>query len=125
MRANLFAGLLWIGLILGVSAVASAQALSAAPEGNLRLSWTDDPMRGGWRAICGSVYNTRHVSARNVRIQVQGLGEADQVISTRERYLTADVPAASRSVFCLPMPAGATAYRVTVLTADWGFAEGQ
>jgi hypothetical protein len=33
----------------------------------------------------------------------------------------AGVPAGSRAVFCVPMPAGATSYNVTVLRADWGF----
>jgi hypothetical protein len=123
MRTKLFARLLGMGLILGVGAVASAQEPGAGSNGSLRVAWTDGPMGDGWRAICGSVYNDRGVPARNVRIEVQGLGETGQLISRRERYLTADVPAASRSVFCLPMAAGAAAYRVTVLGADWGFNE--
>lgn len=123
MRTNLFANLLGMGLILGAGANASAQDRSAGSVGSLRVSWTDDAMGVGWRTICGSVYNDRRVPARNVRIEVQGLGEAGQLLSTRERYLTADVPAASRAVFCLPMAAGATEYRVTVLSADWGFTE--
>jgi hypothetical protein len=123
MRTHLLPKLVGIWLILGASAVACAQSASAPSQENLRLSWTDDPMRGGWRAVCGNVYNSRHVPARNVRILVQGLGDSEQVLSTRERYLAAEVPAAGRSVFCLPMPAGAAAYRVIVLSADWGFAQ--
>jgi hypothetical protein len=34
------------------------------------------------------------------------------------------VPAGSRAVFCVPMPAGATSYNVTVVHAEWGFVEG-
>jgi len=106
MRTHLLPKLVGIWLILGASAGACAQSASAPSQENLRLSWTDDPMRGGWRAVCGNVYNSRHVPARNVRILVQGLGDSEQVLSTRERYLAAEVPAAGRSVFCLPMPGG-------------------
>jgi hypothetical protein len=77
MRAHLLPKLVGIWLILGASAGACAQSASAPSQENLRLSWTDDPMRGGWRAVCGNVYNSRHVPARNVRILVQGLGNSD------------------------------------------------
>jgi hypothetical protein len=80
-------------------------------------------MADGWRAVCGDVRNVRHVAARSVTIRVQGLGNAGQVVSTRDRYIPADVPAESRALFCVPMPAGATSYNVTVLHADWGFVE--
>jgi hypothetical protein len=124
MRAHLLPKLVGIWLILDASAVACAQSASAPSQENLRLSWTDDPMRGGWRAVCGDVRNVRHVPARNVAIRVEGLDSAGQVVSTRDRDVMAGVPAGSRAVFCVPMPAGATSYNVTVLHADWGFVEG-
>jgi len=63
MRTHLLPKLVGIWLILGASAVACAQSASAPSQENLRLSWTDDPMRGGWRAVCGNVYNSWHVPA--------------------------------------------------------------
>ena len=80
-------------------------------------------MAEGWRAVCGDVRNVGQVPARSVAIRVQGLGSTGQVVSTRDHYVLADVPAGSRAVFCVPMPAGATSYNVTVLRADWGFVE--
>lgn len=125
MRANVLKMLLAGGLVLGLSSSMSvAQTVSAVPEGALRPSWSDSGMADGWRAVCGDVRNVRHVAARSVTIRVQGLGNAGQVVSTRDRYIPADVPAESRAVFCVPMPAGATSYNVTVLHADWGFVEG-
>ncbi len=111
--------LLATGLVLALSSVSAAQ-----PVNSLRPSWSDSAMTEGWRAVCGDVRNDGYVPARSVAIRVQGLGSAGQVVSTRDRYVLADVPAGSRAVFCVPMPAGATSYNVTVLRADWGFVEG-
>jgi hypothetical protein len=124
MRANLLKKLLAVGLVLGLSSgMSGAQTLSAAPEGALRPSWSDSGMADGWRAVCGDVRNVQQVAARSVTIRVQGLS-AGQVVSTRDRYIPGDVPAGSRAIFCVPMPAGATSYSVTVLHADWGFVGG-
>src|SRR6266851_5364572 len=115
--------LLATGLVLALSSVSTAQTVGAVSEGSLRPSWSDSAMAAGWRAVCGDVRNVGLVPARSVAIRVQGLGSAGQVVSTKDHYVLADVPAGSRSVFCVPMPAGATSYNVTVLRADWGFVE--
>jgi hypothetical protein len=124
MGANLLKQLLATGLVLGLSSVSVAQTVSAVSEDSLRPSWSDSAMNAEWRAVCGDVRNVRYVPARRVAIRVQGLGSTGQVVSTRDRYVPADVPAGSRAVFCVPMPAGATSYNVTVVHAEWGFVEG-
>ena len=123
MGINLLSKLVATGLVLALSSVCAAQTVSAVSEGTLRPSWSDSAMAEGWRAVCGDVRNVGHVPARSVAIRVQGLGSTGQVVSTRDHYVLADVPAGSRAVFCVPMPAGATSYNVTVLHADWGFVE--
>jgi hypothetical protein len=115
--ANLLKMLLATGLVLGSSGVAGAQSLS-----DLRPSWSTDAMDKGWQSVCGDVRNVGRVPARSVAIRVQGLDSAGQAVSARDRYINADVPVGSRSVFCVPMPAGAASYTVTILGADWGFA---
>ena len=122
MGAHLFTKRLATGLVLALSSVFAAQTVSAVSEGSLCPSWSDSAMAEGWRAVCGDVRNVGQVPARSVAIRVQGLGSTG-VVSTRDHYALADVPAGSRSVFCVPMPAGATSYNVTVLRADWGFVE--
>ena len=124
MGTNLLSKLLTTGLVLALGSVSAAQTGSAVSEGGLRPSWSDSSMAEGWRAVCGDVRNVRDVPARGVAIRVQGLDSAGQVVSTRDRDLMAGVPAGSRAVFCVPMPAGATSYHVTVLGADWGFVQG-
>lgn len=125
MGANLLKKLLVAaGLVLGLGGAAAAQTVGASAEDQLRTTWSDSAMSGGWRAVCGDVHNVRHVPARNVAIRVQGLDGAGQIVSTRDRYVTADVPAGSRVVFCVPMPAGATSYAVTIPRAEWATGEG-
>ena len=124
MGANPLSKLLATGFMLALSSASAAQTVSAVSEGSLRPSWSDRAMSEGWRAGCGDVRNVGQVPARSVAIRVQGLGSTGQVVSTRDHYVLADVPAGSRSVFCVPMPAGATSYNVTVLRADWAFVEG-
>jgi hypothetical protein len=122
-RSDLHRWMLATGLVLALSSVAVAQTVGAVSEGGLQPSWSGSAMAGGWRAVCGDVRNVGRVPARSVAIRVRGLGSTGQVVSTRDHYVLADVPAGSRSVFCVPMPAGATSYNVTVLRADWGFVE--
>ena len=124
MGANPLSKLLTTGLVLALSSASAAQTVSAVSEGSLRPSWSDSAMAEGWRAVCGDVRNVGQVPARSVAIRVQGLDSAGQVVSTRDRDVMASVPAGSRAVFCVPMPAGAASYNVTVLRADWAFVEG-
>jgi hypothetical protein len=113
--------LLAIGLLLSV-AVMVAPGPAVAEEG-LQVSWTDSPMADGWRSVCGDVRNEAQVPARAIVIRVVGLQSTGQTVSTRDHYLLAGVPPGSRAVFCVPMPAGASSYTVTVLRADWGIVE--
>lgn len=81
-------------------------------------------MSNGFRSVCGDVRNEGQVQARLVAIRVQGLDSSGQVVSSRDRYVSADVPVGSRAVFCVPMPGGAASYNVTVLRADFGSVQG-
>jgi hypothetical protein len=119
MGATLLKTLLAAGLVLGPGRVSAAQMVS-----DLQPSWSDNAMDQGWRAVCGDVRNVGRVPARSVAIRVQGLDSAGQAVSTRDRYINADVPPGRRSVFCVPMPAGAASYNVSILGADWRFAVG-
>ena len=123
MSVNLLTRLLTSALVLGLSSMTAAQTTRGIPEDSLLPSWSDNAMSEGWRAVCGDVRNVGHMPARRVALQVQALDTAGQVLSSKERYVAADVPAGSRVVFCVPMPAGATSYNVSVRSADWGLVE--
>ena len=124
MGVTLLSKGLAIGLVLGLSGVAGAQTANTVSEGDMRPSWSDSAMADGWRSVCGDVRNVGSVPARSVSIRIQGVDSAGHVVSTRDRDVHAEVRAGSRAVFCVPMPAGAAAYSVTVLRADWGFVQG-
>ena len=119
MDAKLLTKLFAICVVLMLGRMSAVGAVSTASVDNLRVSWSDGVMAEGWRAVCGDVRNVGQLSARGVAIRVLGLGSASQVISTRDHYILADVPAGGRAVFCVSMPAGATSYDVMVLRADW------
>jgi hypothetical protein len=120
MRHGLVANVLVAGLVLAFAGTVAAQTLSALPDAALRPTWSDSAMGGGWRSVCGDVRNTGPTEVRSVAIRVQGVDGQGQVVCTRDRYVSADVPSGSRAVFCVPMPAGAASYVVTVVRADWG-----
>lgn len=124
MDARAFSKVLTTGLVLVLAGVAAAQPVNGGSDDGLRPSWSDSAMADGWRAICGDVRNVRPVAARGVALRVEGRDGAGHVLSTRDRYVPAEVPAGSRAVFCVPMPAGAASYRVTVLGAEWGGTQG-
>ena len=119
MGAKLLTKLFAIGVVLMLGRVSAAEAVSTTSVDNLRVSWSDGVMAEEWRAVCGDVRNVGQLSARGVAIRVLGLGSASHVISTRDHYILADVPAGALAVFCVAMPAGVTSYDVMVLRADW------
>lgn len=116
VRAGLLRVLLATALALATSRVSAAQTVN-----DLRPLWNDHAMDERWRAVCGDVRNLGHVPARSVAIRVRGLDNTGQAVSTRDHSLNVGMPAGGRAVFCLPMPAGAASYNVTIVGADWGF----
>ena len=120
MDAKLLTKLFAIGVVLILGRVSAVEAVSTASVDNLRVSWSDGVMAEGWRAVCGDVRNVGQLSARGVAIRVLGLGSASQVISTRDHYILADVPAGGRAVFVCQCPPGRlrTTSWVSVPTGD-------
>lgn len=124
MLARLAAPALLLALVLGLPAASRSQESGSASAPYLRVEWELQAPRGGYRNMCGRVYNTRHVTARRVGLLAEGLDGAGQVVSSRFKEVLGDVPSSGYSYFCVPLQTGATTYRVSVRTVDWGF-EGQ
>lgn len=103
-----------MALISGAGTAADAQNPT-----QLRLEWQVDPVSSAYRAVCGYIFNDGRATARNVKIQVEGLDSSEKTVSSRTGYVAGDVLAAGRSYFCLPVAAGAANYRVSVLAASW------
>jgi hypothetical protein len=75
--------------------------------------------------VCGSVFNQRRASGRNIRITVEGLDSGDRILTTRDAASLRDIAALGSLPFCVTMPVGAARYRVRVTTIDWDNPQGQ
>jgi len=67
----------------------------------------------------GYIYNVYDAYALRVRLNVEAIDAAGRLIETRVAYLPLDVPPRGRAFFQAPLPAGATAARVSVLNFEW------
>ena len=110
--------------VLSTAGLANAQKFDSAPDRDFRLEAEIERMNGSWNAMCGYLYNNRHLAARNVRIQITSFDTSHAVLSRRDRYLVGGIPASGRAYFCVPVAAAATAYGFAVYTTDWGFSDG-
>ena len=84
----------------------------------LNLRWEAEAPRDGLQAVCGEVRNDGTLAAQHVQLLVEQLDGGGRVLASREFEVLGEVPAAGRSYFCLPEPAGATTYRLKVMRAE-------
>ncbi len=122
MTARLVALVVMIGTILGPAVLVHAQDKGTATSPPLRVEWELSVPHGGYRNMCGRVYNSHHLTARRVGLLAEGLDGNGKVVSSRYKEVLGDVPAAGYSFFCVPLEAGAATYRVSIRGVDWGFA---
>ena len=95
-----------------------AQVSSTPLDFHLRVEWEAGQTRGGSPTVSGYVYNGRGIPADNVRLQVEALDAAGQVVGKPLVYLNRSIPAFDRAYFTTRGPTGAT-YRFTLLSVDW------
>ncbi len=99
--------------------------VSGGSDGDLKLSWTVERQTRDYTAVCGNVFNQRRMSARNIRITVEGLDGGDRILNARDASAPRDIAALGGLPFCVTMPVGAARYRVRVTTIDWDIQPGQ
>jgi len=103
--------------------------VGAAPawgQGNL-LGDADGPFRVEWEAtkgkrgpqVTGYVHNKADYPADRVRVQVEALDAAGNVVGTTTGYVNGLIAVGGYRRFQVSVPADATSYRVRVLTWDW------
>ena len=86
---------------------------------SLRIRWEVDPPASGRQTVCGRVFNDRPMSARRVRLSLEGLDESGGVTVRREGEVLSQISTGSAGLFCISMPAGAASYRVKIVTVEW------
>ena len=105
---------LWSACFLAAVAASPGAGAAQGPTDGplLRLNWQADPARDGVQAVCGEVLNDGGLAAQHVRLLV-------------EELVLGEVPADGRSYFCVPEPAGASTFRLSVTGADSMYTRGQ
>ena len=118
---------LWSACFLTAVAAAPIPGEAQGPGDDplLRLRWQADPARDGLQAVCGEVLNDGTLAAQHVRLLVEELDGNGGVINRRELEVLGEVPADGRSYFCVPEPAGASTFRLSVTGADSMYTRGQ
>lgn len=106
-----------LGLLVLLPSTGPAQETGDA--GPLRIRWEADPPAQGLQTVCGRVFNDRPMSARRVRVRVEGLDARGEVTGRREGDVLGQISSRSAGLFCIVMAAGAASYRVTIATAEW------
>ena len=99
---------------------ARAQVQARSVDSDLRVEGTDSEDRRGRPVVSGYVYNQRAGSyAVSVRLRVDALDGAGQVMGSTSGYVLGDVPPSNRSYFEIKAPAKAASYRVTIESFAW------
>ncbi len=112
-------------LILAGAGAGWAEDSGSASGLGLRVNWTVDPPRNGFRAVCGFVYNDQYAQVRNVRLNIDGRDSTGRVVSSRTGQVMGDVAPSGRNPFCVMAADGAAKYSVRVLDVEPGFGGGQ
>lgn len=108
-------------IVAAVVVAASGPVVAPTEDGrSLRVEWEADPPREGVQAICGAVFNDGTLAAEHVRLLVEQLDGAGNVVRRRDLDVLGEVPAGGRSYFCGPesIGAGTYFYRLRVIGAD-------
>lgn len=108
-------------VVAAVVAATWGPAAAQTEDGpSLRVEWEADPPREGVQAICGAVFNDGALAAEHVRLLVEQLDGAGNVVRRRDLEVLGEVPAGGRSYFCVPesIGAGTYSYRLEVIGAD-------
>jgi hypothetical protein len=106
---------------LGGAALAAAQFGDA--DRFFALEWGDGERRGRPN-VNGYIVNNYRAGASNMRLRVDSLDAAGNVVATTETYVS-DVPAGGRVYFEVPVKQRAPRYRVTITSWDWRQVGGQ
>ena len=120
LARGLSAAVLAAPLICLGAGQARAQVQARSVDSDLRVEGTDSEDRRGRPVVSGYVYNQRAGGyAVSVRLRVDALDGAGQVMGSAVGYVLGDVPPSNRSYFEIKAPAKAASYRVTIESFAW------
>ncbi len=106
--------------LLICAGAAVAQVHTRSTDSDLRVEGSGSEDRRGRPVVSGYVYNQRAGTyAVSVRLLVEALDGAGQVVGSTTGYVFGDVPPSNRSYFEIKAPVKAASYRVTIASFTW------
>jgi len=114
--------------VLVLALVTSTLAAQLEPlvrgwEQFFEIDWAGG-QRGTEPVVYGHVHNTWGVPARSVRLLVDALDPAGNVVGQKVTWVPGTITPGMRAYFEAPVPAPAASYRVSVFAFDWDQAGG-
>jgi hypothetical protein len=111
----------WIALLAPLLLVSPALAKSTFAPGSLdryfRVEWQVTPSARG-PVIEGFVYNTSGLIADRMRLHIDQLDAAGNIVGSTTTWVMGGVPSNNRTWFETRVPQAAS-YRVEILSFDW------
>src|SRR5215470_152898 len=120
---TLAVGVLLAGLAVTATPVGALQPLVAGWELYFKLDW-QAAERNGRPVVQGHIYNDYGFIAMNVRLLVQGLDTAGNVVIEKVDWLGGQVPPGTTAPFEVAMARSAPTYRVAVFAFTWFQSDG-
>ena len=110
----------YVALVSGLVLLPSTSPAQESVDARyLRLRWEVGPPASGLQTVCGRVFNDRPMSARRVRLRLEGLDQGGGVTARRDGEVIGQISSGSAGLFCISMLAGAASYRVTIIAVEW------
>ncbi len=98
-------------------AVAAEDYAVYGSESYFKLDW-EQAQRAGRTVVIGRFMNDSGATAKDIRLRVEGLDQTGRVVSTTTGYVAGQITPGTRTFFEVPVPPGASSYRVSVLSFD-------
>lgn len=112
-------------MLLSSSMIGGAAAQSAVEsygiygaERFFSLTWAPG-VRGGHPTVAGYISNDYGFTARDVRLRVESLDAAGNVVAKTTGYVAGVLTPGTHSYFEVPVATPAASYRVSVLSFEW------
>jgi len=119
MRIVKVATLLVCSLVLVSSALARSTYAPGSLDPYFTIDWKVVPGPRG-EQIEGFVYNRANMPTDRMRLSIEALDPAGQIIGRGTTWVMGGVPPNNRTWFTTPVPAvGAASYRIEILSFDW------
>jgi hypothetical protein len=101
-------------VVAGIADRADTQAQVEEVAKLLRVEWEPGGDKWGPPRLVGHIYNDSRFRIGSIRLRVETLDSADQVVGDTLAWAYVSIPARDRAYFSVRRPSGGQAFRLTV-----------